>query len=1107
MAHNSTGRHGLYESANTALKLRRPATRGNFEIAIICALTLEADAVESLFDQHWSDNGFSYGKSQGDPNAYSAGAIGRHNVVLVHAPGMGKANAAAVAASCRLSFPNIKLAVVVGVCGVVPFRSNDEIVLGDIIISDALVQYDLGRRLPERFVRKDTLLDSLGRPNSEIRALLAKLKGIRSRRALHAKITNYMDILRSDPALEAEYPGIIHDKLFEATYHHTGDGMSCDECGCDGQLVPRSRLTQSTPQPTVHFGLIASGDTVMKSGEERNAIARQENVIGFEMEGAGVWDSFPCVVIKGACDYADSHKTKIWQRYAAAAAAAYPGCGKSVLAKFLVDEVLPSRGTRTTCYFFFKDDFEDQKSLVGAIRCILYQILRQKPAFLSDRILDRFKKGREEIFTAFKGLWEVLVEIASGDGSGEVVCILDGLDECEAKGQLELFLVTSRPYAYIQREFQILEDSQPTIHLSGENQEEVEKISREIDIVIEARLNELSATHNHFHPNNHVWREELTAVENRTYLWVHLIFNVITEDTAIFTVGDLRENIRNLPRTVEAAYDKILCRSHHVDRAKKLLHMVVAADRPLSLAEMAMALAITESHHSYNDLQHELLPPSLLHETVREACGLFIVIKDSKIYLLHQTAREFLVQLSPGSATEAQRSLKWQSSLCLMESNKILSEICMWYLLLADFKKPIDSANYSQTYWTTIGSKFPESFDALMIASYFGLNQVVDLLLRTKNIDLTLRDTTYKRSALSWASENGHSTIVKSLLCRVPKYKVVLGKWLPWMSTIVNAKDAERKTPLCWAAQAGHEAVVQMLLEEGAEIEGAKSPMTPLVQATIYGHEAIVQILLEKGASIEVGSPYNTPLGWAAMGGREVLIQMLLEKGAYIEAVDRTGRTPLGWAVEYFHEPVIRILLEKGANIEARNCGGWTPLGWAAAIGREAIVQILLKQGANIEVSDCGVTPLGWAAAAGQEIVVQMLLDNGAYIEARDNGGRTPLEWAAENGQEAVVQMLLEKGANIEGSGPDGWTPLGWAARSGREAVVKLLLEKGANIDANDRGGWTPLGCAVRSGHKAIIQLLLGKGADIETKSKNGITPLESAIETGHRSVASVVRA
>jgi nucleoside phosphorylase len=311
---------------------RRPATRADFEIAVICALTIEADAVDTLFDQHWDDDGFPYDKAAGDPNAYSTGAIGRHNVVLAHVPGIGEASAAAGAANCRASFPNIKLALIVGVCGAVPFRSGDsetaETVLGDVIVSDSVVQYDFGRRLPEQFVPKDTLLDALGRPNTEIRSLLAKLKGLRGRKMLQSKMAGYMEVLRSEPELAATYPGAAQDRLFETTYRHVSDGKSCEECACDGELVPRARIEQSDGQPMVHFGLIASGNTVMKSGKDRDAIARQAGVIGFEMECAGVWDVFPCVVIKGACDYADSHKTKAWQRYAAATAAA---CMKAFL--------------------------------------------------------------------------------------------------------------------------------------------------------------------------------------------------------------------------------------------------------------------------------------------------------------------------------------------------------------------------------------------------------------------------------------------------------------------------------------------------------------------------------------------------------------------------------------------------------------------------------------------------------------------------------------------------------------------------------------------------------------------------------------------------------
>jgi nucleoside phosphorylase len=311
------------------MKPIRPTSRRGFEVAIICALTIEADAVEALFDQYW-DEDHSFGKSPSDPNAYTTGSIGRHNVVLAHMPSIGKASSAAVAAQCRTSYPNIKLALIVGVCGAVPFVPNAdiEIILGDIIISKGVVQYDFGRRLPERFVRKDTLLDSLGRPNLEIRALLGKLEGRRGRMMLNKKIIGHLIELQKEADLQSQYPGNSYDKLFKASFRHLSDGTTCEECNCDGQLMPRIRLEQQEIQPAVHFGLIASGDTVMKSGTERDEIAKQEGIIAFEMESAGVWDTFPCIVIKGACDYADSHKTKKWQRYAAATAAA---CAKAFL--------------------------------------------------------------------------------------------------------------------------------------------------------------------------------------------------------------------------------------------------------------------------------------------------------------------------------------------------------------------------------------------------------------------------------------------------------------------------------------------------------------------------------------------------------------------------------------------------------------------------------------------------------------------------------------------------------------------------------------------------------------------------------------------------------
>ena len=325
-----------------------PASRSDFEIAIICALPLEADAVEASYDEYWDDDGDKYGKAHGDPNAYTTGRIGRHNVVLAWMPAMGKSSAASVASSLRSSFSNIRLALVTGICGGVPNGPNNEhVVLGDVVISDGIIEYDFGRQLPDRFVRKDTLNGNLGRPNNEIRAILAKLKGLRGRQRLLTKTLEYLTPMQENLGHEWNYPGASRDMLFKPNYHHkhqgpssheictecnTGSdkvcdkalGMTCTELRCaDTQMISyREDEWVGNNGLKIHYGFMASGSAVIKSGEHRDRISAQENVIAFEMEGAGVWDNFPCVVIKGVCDYADSHKNKIWQNYAAATAAA-----------------------------------------------------------------------------------------------------------------------------------------------------------------------------------------------------------------------------------------------------------------------------------------------------------------------------------------------------------------------------------------------------------------------------------------------------------------------------------------------------------------------------------------------------------------------------------------------------------------------------------------------------------------------------------------------------------------------------------------------------------------------------------------------------------------
>ena len=108
-----------------------------------------------------------------------------------------------------------------------------------------------------------------------------------------------------------------------------------------------------------------------------------------------------------------------------------PGCGKSVLAKYLVDIELPTIESRTTCYFFFKDDFEDQRRANGALCCILYQLFLQRGILFSDKIVNQFEVYESHIAASFDGLWDILVMASEDKNACEIVCILDVFDECE----------------------------------------------------------------------------------------------------------------------------------------------------------------------------------------------------------------------------------------------------------------------------------------------------------------------------------------------------------------------------------------------------------------------------------------------------------------------------------------------------------------------------------------------------------------------------------------------------------------------------------------------------------------------------------------------------
>jgi nucleoside phosphorylase len=312
-----------------------------YTVGLITALAKELAAALAMLDQrHTAPNDFD--KPPSDKNSYHWGRIGDHNIVIASlAAGMyGTTSAATTAIQMLSSFPNIKIGMMVGIgAGIARPMQKRDIRLGDVVVSlpegqsGGVLQYDLMKsRVSGDQEHTTHTFERVGSLNSPPEALLKALNSLRAQARLEgSKVSSFLgDMLERYPHMaenESNEPGYIYqgqenDKLFEASYIHASD-MDCD--GCDSaRIVPRT-ARRNPSVPRVHYGVIASGNKLVKDATERDLILRAsgEDCICLEMEAAGLVNSFPCLVIRGICDYADSHKNDDWQEYAAATAAAY----------------------------------------------------------------------------------------------------------------------------------------------------------------------------------------------------------------------------------------------------------------------------------------------------------------------------------------------------------------------------------------------------------------------------------------------------------------------------------------------------------------------------------------------------------------------------------------------------------------------------------------------------------------------------------------------------------------------------------------------------------------------------------------------------------------
>jgi len=278
-----------------------------------------------------------------DENNYTLGSIGDHNVAIACLAEYGTVNSAVAAKSMQSTFPNLRFGLMVGIGGGIPSQEND-IRLGDIVVSlpseqgGGVIQYDLGKQQTGGFRR----VGALNKPPKLLRTAVNTLRATKGiGRKILDLVNQMVDDGDDDDESDEEWTRPTEeDILFKASYEHIGRNLDCCECAKNVSEITVRNQRKSTV-PRVHYGNIASGNKVIKNGTLRDGIAEKENVICFEMEAAGLMDDFPCLVIRGISDYADSHKNWKWQQYAAATAAAYAKTLLSLVTPQAVDSLEP----------------------------------------------------------------------------------------------------------------------------------------------------------------------------------------------------------------------------------------------------------------------------------------------------------------------------------------------------------------------------------------------------------------------------------------------------------------------------------------------------------------------------------------------------------------------------------------------------------------------------------------------------------------------------------------------------------------------------------------------------------------------------------------------
>ena len=436
------------------------------------------------------------------------------------------------------------------------------------------------------------------------------------------------------------------------------------------------------------------------------------------------------------------------------------------------------------------------------------------------------------------------------------------------------------------------------------------------------------------------------------------------------------------------------------------------------------------------------------------------------IYLVHQTAREFL--LRPGDVDFDQNGQlantgSWEHSLFVGNTNQALPEICTWYLSLSDFKDQplVVDPSTGDAFLKERVDEYTRGYTLLLYAARFWPEhlRLSKVSQKDPHLDwyLELYDTGSKRFRTWWqiywvavyeyslGPEKITPLILAAYFGQTEMAKKILSasmsginrlKTLFWRKEHdpINASDDDEKSALSWAAKHGHLDTVRCLFDQWKiDVNWRDSMhMTPLILAAKHGHIEVVKLLL-------------------------------LRKDINADPGDDRWRSALSWAADGY-PAIARIFLDRNdVNINSEDRYDCTPLYYAAKSGSLEIVQLLLAR-PNLEINfnDANASPLAAAILSGVVEISKLFLERAKLSTTGFNLEGALLD-AAENGNIQAVQMVLGLDRSLVGCrSVSGRTPLALAAQWGHTEVVRFLLkETDLDINCVDDGQWTPLISAI----------------------------------------------